>query len=908
VNVDRNLAVTLAGGLMNAPTPRWFQTDLETRIQEAWDEGARNVIGVLPTGGGKTFVFSKILQEHNGPSLAIAHRQELVGQISLALARNGVRHRLVAPHGVVSECCRASIRETRRNYIDPTARCAVAGVDTLIRIDPKTPWLHAVTLWVCDECFPAGTLVDGKPIEAIRVGDMVTAFNEVSGLFERRRVMRTFRNPAPEDMVKLLTTEHHVLYCTLGHPFWTQRGWVNAGKLTTQDEVLVYDLHELRGDDIGNKRSTALPLPEDGPDILHQDVRNGAPRVAQDSRMDTETKHAPDDRRMYDLPGAGRLERAPESAIPENGASLLWREMLPEVPGDAIFGGHDKNESAVRIIKNDRAQPDAARRRAIESERGTQGEGSHAEGPGREWPTTKPTGASAHRPFRPVGIHSSVINPDESQEGRYEKAPGLLQTGHRERRAEDRGRGRWGEPQVNTRPGTGCEKRRVSHWARLDRVEIYKRNDPRIPGSGNDDGHVYNIEVDSLHTYIANGIVVHNCHHLLAGNKWGRAVSMLPAARGLGVTATPCRADGRGLGRHADGVMDALIVGPGMRELIREGWLSEYRIFAAPSDLDLSRVNIGANGDYSPDPLRKAVHASHIVGDAVQHYLRIAAGKLGITFSVDVEAATEQAAAYRAAGIPAEVVSAKTPDYDRREILRRLRSREILQVCNVDLFGEGFDLPAIEVVSMTRPTESYALFAQQFGRGLRIMDGKTHAIIIDHVDNTMRHGLPDAPRVWTLDRRERRSRGSTGVSPVRVCLGCAGVYDRALRACPYCGTVWTPADRSAPEFVDGDLAELSPEVLARLRGEIDKPLVLPYHAPPEVIGAVKKHHREKQEAQSDLRSAMAAWGGRHTQRTDAEAVSEMQRRFWLTFGINVLTAQTLGRRDAVELMERIQTS
>ena len=394
------------------------------------------------------------------------------------------------------------------------------------------------------------------------------------------------------------------------------------------------------------------------------------------------------------------------------------------------------------------------------------------------------------------------------------------------------------------------------------------------------------------------------CHHLLAANKWGKATALFPNAKGLGVTATPTRADGRGLGRHADGLMDVMVESPGMRALIGMGFLTDYRIFAPPSDINLANVPISASGDFSPEPLRAAVHKSHIVGDAVQHYLRIAPGKLGVTFAVDVESATEIAAAYRQAGVPSEVVSAKTPPALRAAILARFARGDLKQLVNVDLFGEGFDLPAIEVVSMTRPTQSFALYAQQFGRSCRIMDGKQHAIIIDHVSNVMRHGLPDAPRVWTLDRRERRSRGKPDdVIPVRTCPSCLSVYERIYRECPFCGHYPEPSGRSGPEMVDGDLAELSPETLARLRGEIDKPLVLPYGAAPEVAGAIKKRYHERQVAQGLLREAMAQWGGEQVAR--GLDLSQAQRRFWITYGIDVASAQALRRADATTLMERI---
>ena len=152
-------------------------------------------------------------------------------------------------------------------------------------------------------------------------------------------------------------------------------------------------------------------------------------------------------------------------------------------------------------------------------------------------------------------------------------------------------------------------------------------------------------------------------HHLLTGNKWGKAAAMFPNARGLGVTATPERADGRGLGRHADGLFDTIISGPGMRQLIADRYLTDYRIFAPPSDLDLRDVKISnATGDFNPHDLRRSVHRSQIVGDIVEHYLRLTPGRLGLTFTVDVETAGITAQAYRAAGVPAEVVSAKTPD------------------------------------------------------------------------------------------------------------------------------------------------------------------------------------------------------------------------------------------------------
>lgn len=403
-------------------------------------------------------------------------------------------------------------------------------------------------------------------------------------------------------------------------------------------------------------------------------------------------------------------------------------------------------------------------------------------------------------------------------------------------------------------------------------------------------------------------------HHVLRANKWGMAASMFPNSKGLGVTATPIRADGRGLGAHADGVFETMIVGPTMRELIGMNFLTDYRIFAPASDIDFKSISISAaTGDYNRDKMKKTVRESKIVGDVVNSYRKFANGKLGVTFATDVETATDIAKKFNSAGVPAEVVSAKTPDHDRISVLRRFKNREILQLVNVDLFGEGFDLPAIEVVSMARPTQSYALYVQQFGRALRILDGKLKAIIIDHVGNVARHKLPDIGRPWSLDSREKKTKTDDAI-PVKTCPNCTSVYERIFKKCPFCGFLPAIAERSGPEHVDGDLTELTPDILALMRGEIAMADRSPAEYRAElaakfapVLGqmAGAKRQEKRLEAQKALRSSIAWWGG--YQRSQNRSDSESYRRFYFKFGMDVLTAQTLQTKDALQLAYSINS-
>lgn len=404
--------------------------------------------------------------------------------------------------------------------------------------------------------------------------------------------------------------------------------------------------------------------------------------------------------------------------------------------------------------------------------------------------------------------------------------------------------------------------------------------------------------------------VMDEAHHVLKHNKWGTAVNMFPNARGLGVTAETERADGYGLGAQNDGVFHAMVVAPTMRDLIDMGYLTEYRVIVPPSNLDLTKIDVSkATGDYSAKKLAKATKASKVMGDIVVHYLRYAAGKLGITFAVDIEAATDIADAFRKAGVPAEVVSSKTEASRRRDILRQFKRREILQLVNVDLFGEGFDLPAIECVSMGRATKSFNLYKQQFGRALRLMEGKERAIIIDHVGNVMEHNLPDKRRTFSLGRPVPKSQREPDedLIPQRVCGGCTQPYDRDKTKCPYCKTVPVPLSRSAPEYVDGDLHELSPEKLAEMRGDADAvmgPAVVPHHLDQYIQAGIKKKHHERAQAVGMLIDTMSVWAGWRTQL--GQTPSELQKLFYLTFGTDVLSARALGAPEAYELRDRVQ--
>ena len=406
--------------------------------------------------------------------------------------------------------------------------------------------------------------------------------------------------------------------------------------------------------------------------------------------------------------------------------------------------------------------------------------------------------------------------------------------------------------------------------------------------------------------------VIDEAHHVLRENEWGRALRHLPAtAKGLGVTATPLRLDGAGLGLHTDGVFETLIEGPNMRQLIDAGYLSDYKIVEAKISADYSRVKRGKDGDYLKKGLKEVSRSSpQIIGDIVGGYLSFAAGQRGVTFATDVETAEDIAAEYRRRGVPAKMVCGNTPAPERQQAIRDLRDGRLLQLVNVDLFGEGVDLPTIFSISMASATCSYSRYAQQFGRCLRTAEGKTHGLIIDHVGNVAMHGLPDYGRAWTLDRidvTEKRAK-DINVQPTRVCTNCSAVFLRYKTACPYCGHIYTPQNRSKPEFVDGDLTLLDPEVLAAMRQEVQRINVpgsavaermLQAGASPAAAYGAASQHEKRRKNQGYLREVMDVWnnisgGGR-----------EGMMKFYHVFGIDTLSAQALGSPGAKELTSKV---
>lgn len=308
-------------------------------------------------------------------------------------------------------------------------------------------------------------------------------------------------------------------------------------------------------------------------------------------------------------------------------------------------------------------------------------------------------------------------------------------------------------------------------------------------------------------------IIVDEAHHATAGS-WRKIIEYFPEAKTLGVTATPIRSDGQGLGRQCGGMFDELVEGPTVAELIEAGFLVKPRIFGPPEKLDLSDVKTKM-GDYAKNDLSNLVDKPKIIGSAVDHYKKLCPGTPAVAFCVSVAHAEHVAQEFRNAGFRAYSVDGSMEDEMRKSILGGLETGTVQIVTSCDLISEGTDIPAIGCAILLRPTQSKGLYLQQVGRALRPCEGKEYAYVLDHVGNTEAHGLPYDVQEWTLDG-EIKKKGKKNQEPairVDMCESCFAVYEPAP-VCPMCGHVNKKRDPT-PKQVEGDLREITAETLIR---------------------------------------------------------------------------------------------
>jgi superfamily II DNA or RNA helicase len=729
---------------------RDYQQQAIAEVRAHIKRGVRRVLVQAPTGSGKTILTSHMLGSIGRAKQTgwfIVHRQELLTQSSIKFRDEEI------PHGLVM----AGYSMQPDNHIQ------ICSIGTLVR---RYKNLRKPKYIVWDECFPAETLVDGKPINMLEVGDMVRSFNHATNAVELKRIMHKFKTK-PRSMCTVHIADRSIL-CTESHPFFViGRGYVEAKSIQAGDLVI----------------------------------------ALQNMRYACGDKHQVSPR-----------------PLSKSGLGILRERMLGEISRDDIGGHHGEHESQVCIGSNALAKSDASGGEQGENARITSSHRSSTKDARREWERHDSTAAIAVGEFAGSrvlgGIHlpdrNSRLRDSDALQDRYSESEYL--SCNRDRRVLSYG-------SFSTSPGQ--KENGIYGIARVDSVAFHEQTSDGTFAGRAGDGFVYNIEVEDNNNYFVEGILVHNCHHIRA-NSWQSVFAAFPDAVHIGLSATPCRLDGRGL---AD-CFDVMVRGPSTAQLIAEGYLSPYRLWAPPLDTSALHTRMG---DFIQSEVVEKMNTPKIIGDAVDHYERICKDARTIIFCASIDHSERTAAEFRSRGFRAAHVDGETSRDARERSMREFELGKIKILTNVDLFGEGIDVAGIECVILLRPTQSLGLYLQQVGRALRPVYGdsgwgsllagpadrrraiaggtKPCAFILDHAGNSERHGYPDDDREWSLEGRPARQQSEKNET-IRICGACYFANPATSRACGECGTPFPVQSREVAE-VEGTLAEVTPEERAR---------------------------------------------------------------------------------------------
>lgn len=299
-------------------------------------------------------------------------------------------------------------------------------------------------------------------------------------------------------------------------------------------------------------------------------------------------------------------------------------------------------------------------------------------------------------------------------------------------------------------------------------------------------------------------VVIWDEAHHVGAKTWSDIRGEWSDSTHIGLTATPQRLDGKGLGRW----FNALVPGPSVKQLMVDGFLSTFDAYA-PVNIDASKFH-KRGGDYVRSDMESALDHGQILDGIVKNWKQLASDRKTIGFAISCNHSKHIVQTFLDAGVRAAHLDAKSSKIERFNQLRAFAKGEIEVLFNVELFGEGFDLAAnsgmdvnIEAVILARPTASLGLHLQQVGRALR--PKPQPAIILDHSGNLLRHGFPEDEREWTLEDRELQP-----VSQRKICKFCFAIVPKHVRVCPECGAVIPKSEREREiTIVEGSLEKIA---------------------------------------------------------------------------------------------------
>lgn len=686
--------------------------------RDLFEKHHTDVLAVLATGLGKTqvflqFVIDMLTANPTHRALILVHRAELAYQPVERIATFWPEWKYRT--GIVM----ADLNETRRSI-------TVATVQTLSSERRLQQLLvhGAIDYLVTDECFPAGTLIDGLPIEQIRVGHTIRSFNHTTNQIEYKPVTKIFRKPV-QNLVRVVLDNGTSIVCTPNHPYYvsSQDKYISADRLAAGDmlyctignhESMVHNVYQskaMRRMWHGVHASQLEPVY--GADLLQAMQRYSLGASAQKGVSALcAVRH---NRRMQ---GTQRITAGAQ------GQGVLFGSLQAGLDAGSECAHNGGDESQVRIRAYEAQQSNVYAGHQREDD--CQEQGQNISSPWWQWTSNK----TADRASIGTWVADGTRHTYQACARAIRVVARFLQS--RYSRSFDQVSDRSGRQNAQTQEMevSGQAQNSGAKCVRVVRVEVLERGDRYGFGSLCPDGYVYNIEVADNHNYFVSDILVHNCHHANA-TSYLALVAKLRAAnpnlKHLGVTATPLRADGDGLSKVFQHCSHKVSIKDG----VKGRYLVPVKALAISTKISLRGVK-SAQGDFVQSQLKHVFETDNCLDLVVATHQKYAAERQAICFTVSVEGAHTLAEKFNEAGISSAAIDGTTAKEERKCVLRSFQAGEIKVLCNCMVLTEGFDAPAINAVHMVRPTKSDSLYVQCIGRGLRPAPEKEDCLIFDY--------------------------------------------------------------------------------------------------------------------------------------------------------------------------------
>jgi superfamily II DNA or RNA helicase len=743
---------------------RPYQKEAIQAVLSAWNENEQpNALVVAATGSGKTEIGLAILVEDGARrALWIAHRQELIYQPR----ERALAHwpQLGRP-GVVM----ANQNECRADFIIATIQ-TLNTPGRLEEILESGPITHIVT----DECFVAGTLIDGRPIESFEIGESITAFDCTRYETVQEKVLRISKRPAP-DILYCLTINGKEIVCTPEHPFLVGKNtWKEARVLQKGDCVVQCTMSQLP-----NKKGVQCV----------ENANVSVPLVQKDfsKRPQMETR-----------------------SISDQGTGVLQSRVQQSVLLKKVIGNDGSNQSQVCVRKNEAQQSHAQSPNAQKDADNLESNGLATTRSGRQWSTF--AGCSTIACLR-IGLGNRISGHVGRKACKSRTSSNLLQDRYSRTYTKNWDRGRRGLSLLSRAQSTRQKKGDRVTRARVDHIEILKRGRTNGFEEVCPDGFVYNLEVSNQHNYLVNGLVVHNCHHSTASsylsvyeriNAWCLEHSVDSPVH-LGLTATPKRTDGEGLRK----VFDVVAYKIGIKQLVKSGHLCPFSTWGITLPVSFDTVKENANG-WSDDAAGDILACRNVEDMVLTTWEKHAQDRPTIAFTASVLQAYALAQRFQETGYAFEALDGTTKKAVRKDILARFKRGELQGVINCAVLTEGFDAPHAACLLQVRPTKSDLVYVQMAGRVLRTSPGKDDALILDFCpadarDMVMGGDLLGKPRQQRKAEERAEAQGIVGACGInRDGDGIDGDPDEiVMKMLDYMST------SSLSWYVDGDLASVS---------------------------------------------------------------------------------------------------